>query len=214
MGAKEERLMHELEEEREWRTKELRNIKLLYKEIDFELRKEEYSASYLKMIIPMVYAHWEGYVVQSYKIIFEFINRLELSADKVNFKILTYANNQSYNYLKGKHNFNHKCEFTKKFLKILDNNIKIQGKIETNSNLKFDVLEKLLDLFDIDINKFIKFKTKLNELVNIRNAIAHGENGYIITFEDAERYISFITELIDELLIEEVKFIEDKRFQV
>lgn len=214
MNAKEERLIHELEAEREWRVKELREIKLLYKEIDSEGGRKEYSASYLKMVIPMIYAHWEGYVVQSYKIVFEFINRLELSPNEVTPKILTYANNQSYNYLKGKHSFSHKCEFTKKFLEILDRNIKIQGKIETNSNLKFEVLERLLDLFDIDISNFLRYKSKLNELVNLRNSIAHGENSYNITFGDVEGGIGFITELIDELLVEEVNFVEEKRFKV
>ncbi len=214
MDAKEERLIHELEAEREWRVNELRNIKLLYKAIDSEWGREEYSTSYLKMVIPMIYAHWEGYVVQSYKIIFEFINRLELSSSEVTPKILTYANNQGYDYLKGKHSFSQKCEFTRRFLGILNKNIRIQGKIETNSNLKFEVLERLLDLFDIDISGFLRFKSKLNELVNIRNSIAHGENGYNITFEDAENHIEFITELIDELLVEEVKFVGEKRFKV
>lgn len=115
MDAKEERLVYELEEEREWRIKELKNMKFLYKEIDSQFRKEDFSKSYLRMIIPMVYAHWEGYVVQSYKIIFEFINRLELSSGEVTPKMLTYANNPSYNYLKGKHSFSQKCEFTKNF---------------------------------------------------------------------------------------------------
>ncbi len=214
MDVREERLMQELEAEREWRVRELRNIKLLYKEIDSELRKEDFSVSYLRMIIPMIYAHWEGFVVQSYKIVFEFINKMELSTSEVTPKILTYANNHSYNYLKGKHSFRQKCEFTKKFLDILNKNIKIEGKIETDSNLKYEVLERLLDLFDIDANKFKGYRAKLNELVNIRNSIAHGENGYILSFEDIERNISFITESIDELLVEEVNFIVEKRFAV
>jgi len=214
MDVREERLIHELEAEREWRVKELKNIKLLYREIDSELRKEDFSVSYLRMIIPMIYAHWEGFVVQSYKIVFEYINRLELPTSEVTPKILTYANNHSYNYLKGKHSFSQKCEFTKKFLDILDKKIKIQGKVDTNSNLKYEVLERLLDLFDIDANKFKGYKAKLNELVNLRNSIAHGENGYILSFENIERNISFITELMDELLVEEVRFIVEKRFAV
>lgn len=65
MGAKEERLVYELEAERDWRVRELRNIKLLYKDINSELNREEYSRTYLKMTVPMIYAHWEGYVVCS-----------------------------------------------------------------------------------------------------------------------------------------------------
>lgn len=213
MGAKEERLVYELEAERDWRVRELRNIKLLYKDINSELSREEYSRAYLKMTVPMIYAHWEGYVVQSYKIVFEFINRLEISAKEMTSEILTYANSESYNYLKGKHSFSQKCSFTKKFLEILDKKVKIQGKIETNSNLKFEVFEKLLNLFGIDVSKFLRFRSDLNLLVNVRNSIAHGENSYNITFEDVERYIEFITELIDELLVEEVRFIEENRFR-
>ncbi len=64
-----------------------------------------------------------------------------------------------------------KCEFTKNFLGILNKNIKIQGKIETKSNLKYEVLETLLDIFDINVDIFKKYKPKLNKSFPIRRTI-------------------------------------------
>ena len=166
------------------------------------------------MTLPMIYAHWEGYVVESYRLIFEFINRINLSSDEVTYKILTYANNNSYNSLKGKHSFEQKCKFTENFLSVMKSNIKISGKIDTKSNLKFEVFIALLNIFNIDVSNFNEFKFELDKLVNIRNSIAHGENSYILSYNDIERYIEFVTKLMDRLLIEEAKFIEAKGFKI
>lgn len=214
MDTREERIINELEAERDWRIKELKNIKLLFRDIDFNLQNDEYNNIYLKMTLPMIYAHWEGYVVESYRLIFEFINRINLSSDEVTYKILTYANNNSYNSLKGKHSFEQKCKFTENFLSVMKSNIKISGKIDTKSNLKFEVFIALLNIFNIDVSNFNEFKFELDKLVNIRNSIAHGENSYILSYNDIERYIEFVTKLMDRLLIEEAKFIEAKGFKI
>lgn len=66
--------MHELEAERNWRVAELSDQKLLFRKVK-ELGVEQYITVYLKMTVPMVYAHWEGYCVSSFKLLMEYLNK-------------------------------------------------------------------------------------------------------------------------------------------
>lgn len=206
-------LSAELETEKEWRTKELTDIKLIYMFMSRQLSNQKYLKLYLKMNIPMIYAYWEGFVVASYKIVFDYLNRLELEPRITTIKLLTYANQGSYNSLKGKHSFKQKCEFTDKFLDILDNKIQIKNRIDTKSNLKYNVLVDLLQIFEIDTNAFGEYQPALDKLVNIRNAIAHGENSINVTFDDVLYFINIITEIMDKLILELIDYVENEKFK-
>ena len=69
-----ESLSAELVAEREWRTKELTDVKWIYMFMSHRVSKQKYLDLYLKMNIPMIYAYWEGFVVASYKIVFDYLN--------------------------------------------------------------------------------------------------------------------------------------------
>ena len=142
MGTNEETyidLVHELEAERDWRVAELSKIKLLFREIK-EMDNDEYSSIYLKMTIPMIYAHWEGYCISSFRIVIEYINRREINAHEIAYNILTYANNKTYDKLKGKSSFEQRVEFSKKFVEILNGKVKLAERVDTKSNLNYKVL--------------------------------------------------------------------------
>lgn len=208
-----ESLSAELVAEREWRTKELTDVKWIYMFMSHRVSKQKYLDLYLKMNIPMIYAYWEGFVVASYKIVFDYLNRLELDPKIITIKLLTYANQESYNSLKGKHSFKQKCKFTDKFLCILENKIQIGNRIDTKSNLKYDVLVELLQIFEIDEVQFLQYKPDLDKLVNVRNAIAHGENSIEIQYEDISYYIELITEIMDKLILELVHYVEAEKYR-
>ena len=139
--------------------------------------------------------------------------RLELDPKIITIKLLTYANQESYNSLKGKHSFKQKCKFTDKFLGILENKIQIGNRIDTKSNLKYDVLVELLQIFEIDEFQFLQYKPDLDKLVNVRNAIAHGENSIEIQYEDISYYIEIITEIMDKLILELVHYVEVEKYR-
>lgn len=208
-----EALSAELVSEREWRTKELTDIKWIYMFMSHRGLKQKHLDLYLKMNIPMIYAYWEGFVVATYKIVFDYLNRLELDPRLITINLLTYANQESYNSLKGKHSFKQKCKFTDKFLGILENKMQIGNRIDTKSNLKYDVLIELLQIFEIDESNFSQYKPDLDRLVNVRNAIAHGENSIEIRYEDISYYIEIITEIMDKLILELVYYIENEKFR-
>ena len=202
-------LMHELESERDWRIAELSRIKLLFREIK-EIGIEEYANVYLKMTVPMVYAHWEGYCVASFRIIMEYINRKEIGAQLVAYNILTYANNKTYDKLKGKSSFAQRVEFSKKFIEILNGEIKIVGKLDTKSNLNYKVLQEILKIFEMNEEGVKQYESKLNTLVNVRNAIAHGENSMVIDVDKMMNNIQLVTNLIDAMLLKQAQYIQNE----
>lgn len=204
-------LMHELEAERDWRIAELSRIKLLFREIK-KMNNDEYISIYLKMTIPMIYAHWEGYCVSSFQIVIEYINRKEINAHSIAYNILTYANNKTYDKLKGKSSFAQRIEFSKNFIEILNGKVKVSGRIDTKSNLNYKVLQEILKIFEMEDEDVQQYKSELNTLVNIRNSIAHGENSIIIDFEKMVNGIQMITNLIDTMLLKQVHYIETEAY--
>lgn len=204
-------VVHELEHERDWRIAELSKIKLLFRKIK-EMEISEYLNVYLKMTIPMIYAHWEGYCVASFKILGDYIKRKGVDAKAVTFNILTYANKKSYDKLKGKSSFRHKIEFTELFIDILNDKITSLGKLDTKSNLNYKVLQEILQILGMDECDFREYEADLNELVNLRNAIAHGENSRMIDFEKMIDNIILVTELIDVMLLKEIYFIQEEAY--
>ena len=201
----------ELEAERDWRIAEFGRVKRILQIIQ-KTENEKYVRTYLKMTIPMIYAHWEGYCVASFKLMAEYINKEEIDARMCTYNLITYANTVAYDKLKGKSSFEHRTEFSREFEKILDGKLKIPARIDTKSNLNYKVLKEILDIFEININKFQKYESDLNTVVNIRNAIAHGENSIIPDIEKMEKSIKCITEMIDIFLVEQTEYIKNEDY--
>ena len=57
-----------------------------------------------------------------------------------------------------------------------------------------------------------KYKSEINQLVNQRNRIAHGENGIIIAYEYVSRQISILQELFDLLILEFEDYLSNKMY--
>jgi hypothetical protein len=54
-------------------------------------------------------------------------------------------------------------------------NIQTKNVIQTKSNLRYNVLEEILFVVGIDESKFSHKKSLINDLVDARNNIAHGD---------------------------------------
>lgn len=204
-------LKDELEAERDWRINEFARIKILFRKIEAS-ESEDYANTYLKMTVPMLYAHWEGFCIASFKLICEYINTKNLNATEVTDNILTYANDATYSKLKGKQSFAQKVEFSRLFSEILFGKINIKTRINTKSNLNADALEGIFGIFNLNYEPLQEYSRKLNEFVNVRNAIAHGENSILIDKGKMNDYITLVVELIDAVVLELIIFVEEKRY--
>lgn len=205
-------LKDELEAERDWRIDEFTRIKLLLRRIE-ENESQDYINTYLKMTVPMLYAHWEGFCVASFKLVSEYINSKALEAKEATYNILTYANKDAYDKLKGKQSFPQKVEFSKIFSDILFGKIVVHTKVNTKSNLNAKSLKEIFEEFQMNYSSLEEHFSELSAFVNVRNAIAHGQNSILIDRDKMNGYIELVVTLIDKVLLEQIYFLEEQKYR-
>jgi len=162
-------ILEEIRQENEWRQKDFANMKFIYSIISKDLKP-----LFLRMTIPYLYAHWEGFAIDALKKVINYFNKLKLQYNDVRINIFVLSLGEKFNYLKSKQSFVQKCEFSKNFITNLKNELKFDKKnISTKSNLKFDVLKELSEIFGFDLENFNKYRNQLDNFVNIRNSIIY-----------------------------------------
>lgn len=177
-----EKLEENLTKDITWRKQELINLQ---NEINskFELNNQEVSFL-IRGSIALIYAHWEGSVKSQLTSYIDFLNTLivksHLTLEQYDNEILdlifqptikTLGQNTKEKRLKGIADFK-KVYLNKNILQINSKDV-----IVTKSNLSFEVLTKLFQLFKIQTIDNI-YKTFIETLLKDRNAIAHGEKKY------------------------------------
>lgn len=201
------KIIEEIKQENEWREKDFSKIKYIYYQLS-----DENQVLFLRMSIPYIYAHWEGFVIDSLKKILDHFNQLKLQHHQVKINIFVLSLQEKFDYLKGKQSFEQKCQFSENFLRFLNEQLKFDKHINTQANLNFDVLKDLCQLFGLNVDKFAQYRAKINKLVNIRNHIAHGENSYILSLENIEEYINLVNELILRLAEELEEYLQQEKY--
>jgi hypothetical protein len=196
--------VEEIYESNKWRDGEFAKFKINSSNVD--------EALWCRMCIPMIYAHWEGFVVSSLKVVLEYLSRLELSPKDVKTNIVVIGLGNSYKSLSGKQSFKQRIEFTDRFSGIYQEQLKFTQKIDTKSNLKSNVLSEICEMFSIDFSDFQSQVGDIDRLVHVRNSIAHGENSIVPRMENVEKYIEAVTKSMDVLIEEIRKFVEDEKY--
>lgn len=200
------RVLEEIESDNEWRYGEFARFKTNSGTIE--------EVTWCRMCTPMIYAHWEGFVVSAMKILIDHLNSKKLTPQDVTTKFMVVSLGESYKRLSGKQSFSQRIEFTDIFKGLYIDPIKIKSKINTKSNLNSDVLEALCEMFDFDFNKFSPYTRNINQLVNIRNCIAHGENSFQPDINKISEFINTVTRSNDILLEEIAVFLDKKPYLI
>ncbi len=200
------KVIEEITESNSWRDSDFARFKINAAKVDETL--------WCRMCIPMIYAHWEGYVVSSLKILLEYLNKLDLQPENTCTNLIVISLNDTYRSLSGKQSFSQRIEFTRKFSETYNKNLKFTKKIDTKSNLKSTVLRELCEMFDFNFDCFKNHTPNIDRLVNIRNSIAHGENSYNPDMENINLYIESVKNAADLLLTEINKFIEKEEYLI
>ena len=164
------------------------------------------------MCIPMIYAHWEGFVVSALRALIRYLNGLELMPEKCPLNLVVMGLGSTYQALSGKQSFDQRIIFTEKFQKHLSERIKFDLKIDTKSNLNADILKELCQKFGFRYEYFKDIGRDINSLVNIRNAIAHGENSILPDEGNVENLIEIAQKGMDLFLQEINYFLENKKY--
>ena len=199
-------LINEIQTENNWRDGELAIFKVNPQEVDDSL--------WNRMCVPMIYAHWEGFVVSSLKLLIGHLNSLKLNPSEIPTNLIVLGLGKKYNSLSGKQSFDQKIVFTDSFIEIFQKAIKFKKDIDTKSNLNGNVLEDLCSVFGFNFEVFKDVILDIDKVVMFRNKIAHGENSILPDSDNIKKYILSITQATDLLLIEIDKFITNENFRL
>lgn len=178
-----------------WRKKEITTLKQRVLDSEGETRSVLMRAGIL-----VIYAHWEGFVKSSSNFYLLHINeRIKRYAAQPNDH---YKNIIMWRSIQQRGTFPH----TKSPLGFLDalkhwketpESLLPDGLIDTEANLDFDVLQKILRTIDIPCDDFVSKKNMIDEkILGRRNPIAHGERRSL-TFKDYQEADDEVRELID-----------------
>lgn len=185
----------------DWRLAELNIVNRILDSLD---QKE--SKVILKSTIPMIYAHWEGFVVSSIKTVFTHLNSLSLNNENYCHTYLTVAYEDSLKSLDDSCGFDKRKQHLITLHDKFSKECKLPKKLDTKSNLNFDVLRGICQKTNLNIKSFDSYKAQLNKLLSIRNSIVHGDNAHVFdSYEDIDQYI----DLLENLMLDFKSEIED-----
>jgi hypothetical protein len=166
---------------------------------------EEDEQLFLNYSIPAVYAVWEGFVQTSFQTYIQELNKLNLTIDTICKPILIHHLETSFKQFREyPEKPNGKVAFFDKLNQFYrSESIDITREVNTESNVGFKVLNKILETFNLElIPEYPEPRYSLPQeldkfLLKIRNSIAHGNNSVVISREDLERAIKLIEVLMD-----------------
>lgn len=183
-----EELVGAIDDELSWRKKELKVFKdLVNRESAFTQK------ALLRCSIPTIYSHWEGFVKSACQYYLEYVSNRQAKFSELKPQFITLALNKHLNKLEMR-NIEDKTKAIKFIIDNLENksNIHSTNAIHTKSNLRYEVFKDICFLLDIDVNLFSIHESLINDLVDTRNTIAHG-NGHKISYST---FIDFYDESI------------------
>ena len=208
------KILEEIEEANYWREAELTSLS----KILVCIKNKNEKKALLNASIPLIYAHWEGFVSSSLKILMEVLNEKKLNCIDIHTNILTNGyeinlkedlSNSTYK----EESFGKKCKKLECLINLLNSDFRFNDfKVDTKSNLDFKVLKILCNKFNFNHENFIALEQKLKKLVWRRNGIAHGENSFPIEKKDMEESIELYIELSSILKNEIESFIKEYKY--
>ncbi len=172
-------LAQEIRSDIEERQKLMLQIETLYTRYSFN---EEDEQLFLVYSIPTIYAIWEGFIDISFRAYIQELNKINLTVDTVCEPILILHLESKFKQLKEypKNNDKKVVLFNSLNKFYTERVIEINTTVNTRSNVKFDVLNEILESFNLKtILPYLEprnsLKQKLDNMVIARNAVAHGQ---------------------------------------
>jgi len=165
-----EDLLRLIDEDYAWRRKELHLIKSLIP--SSETPKQRAS---LRYSVPLLYAHWEGFVKKASELYLEFVAKKFHKHNELKSQFIALSLLKKVSKLKIK-DIREKVETINFLINEFDkpSNILTKNIIRTRSNLKYEIFREILFVIDIDEEIFSSNASLINDLVDARNHIAHG----------------------------------------
>jgi hypothetical protein len=162
------------------------------------------------MAIAMTYAQLEGFVKDALQLYVEFVEVQGILRSEANPCLVAYSWNQVFKQLTSNAGLDAKISFAANRLDDLAHPLVFgenEKRVDTKSNLKFEVLRDLAKMLGLDSTVLAAHGKRLNALVDKRNAIAHGSRSASVSkreVRDAIKCAQSIVEAIEGCLHEAV----------
>lgn len=203
-----EQLINLIGEDYAWRRKEL---KIINDQVPNKPSPKQNAS--LRFSVPILYAHWEGFVKKSAEIYLEYVAKKHLKHNELKPQFIALSLSKKLGNLEIK-NIEEKTKTVEFLINEFDKNSNIltTNVIQTKSNLKYHIFKEILYIIGIEESKFSCYQSLINDLVDARNNIAHGDylrvdfNTYQIMFNEVQEVMkSLKTEIENSALSEEYK---------
>lgn len=216
----------EMEQELTWRSNELRFLKNQMSTMNDENDKEKYR----KSLVVMLYSHFEGFTKTCLQIYLKAINDQVLIRKDVNECIVAASMDQVFKKYEDKdrkcdifrrslpedkhiHKIFRRTDMVIQFHEFLEEQVHLPDEIvDTESNLWYKILQKNLYKLGIDSESFANYESKIDELVNLRNSIAHGSERTGIKENRYQKLENSVYTTMNELLKLLMKNLRDQAF--
>ena len=181
-------LSAKLDDEFSWRRKELSVLRSSIPKI-----KNPLQSAMLRAALPLLYAHWEGFVKLSMSYYLEHVSLKYLNNNELNSRFMTLSLQNKMGDM-NVNNFEVKVRIVELLFSDYGkrSNIPKKNIINTKSNLNYNVLLDILYILDLEDKHIDNKKELINDLVNTRNHIAHGEQDLI----EYDIFIGFYDDII------------------
>lgn len=176
--------------------------------------------------IPIIYSYWEGFINLSFKKYIEYINSSEVRLEDCCDSIIIYDTETKFKqFMEYPKNKGLKLAFYNKLVPhFKEENLNISKSFNTESNVSFKVLNRLLETFNLE--KFSKYWDKyqhpnknleeiMNDFLKYRNSVAHGgdiSSEVKVTQEVYSKYKKLVVDLMYEILNKMIEGLEEKKY--
>ncbi|MEY9726279.1 MAE_28990/MAE_18760 family HEPN-like nuclease [Bradyrhizobium yuanmingense] len=126
------------------------------------------------MALPVLYAHWEGFVKEAIELYLECLESQSLDVKKLHPTMLSFAMKKRLSKIQQSGGVQQMTEFTQWVIEAIQSPLKFEERrVDTGANLSFKQLVALCATLMIDVSKLDADQKQVDKLVNRRNNIAH-----------------------------------------
>jgi MAE_28990/MAE_18760-like HEPN len=176
---------------------------------------EKQQAIAIKYAIPNIYSIWEGGVKTIFRIYVDKINSEGLHGNEMHPNLLIHAADMKYPQITTgvANEFEKKKKFVSEFLIFTSSPIVIEHKLPTESNIKFKVINQILERLNLVPFPIKPYEKYLNDLLLFRNSIAHGESSIPIQQFMIDDCANHVVELMNELMFKVLEGYKNSTFK-
>lgn len=150
------------------------------------------------MAIPVIYAHWEGFVKELLSLYLDHIEKQIIEPANLQPHLFSFSMKSKVKTLADSGSVDRHAEFASWMLEQLSKPVLFESKkIDTHSNLSYENLKTICDTLFIDIKSIEDNRRHINALVHRRNNIAHTGRPIQLDEEKVENDRDLVMRLIE-----------------